>query len=91
MAEFSTRHELAARQIVDAAFAVHDTLGPRVLRAVDRQCSIGEPAAGAIALLWRIGLPGQVRHDRIDPGMDGIMAGWSSWPKRHCQYQSGLA
>jgi GxxExxY protein len=77
MVEPSPEHDLVARQIVDAAFAVHSTLGPGLLESVYEQCLACELEAREIPFLRQVGLPVQYRNKRIDVGyrMDMVVSG----------------
>ena len=68
MAEPSPEHDLVARQIVDAAFAVHDTLGPGLLETVYEQCLACELEAREIPFRWQIVLPVLYRNKLIEVG-----------------------
>jgi GxxExxY protein len=77
MTEPSAEHDLVARQIVDAAFAVHSTLGPGLLESVYEQCLGCELEARDIPFLRQVGLPVQYRNKRIDVGyrIDMVVGG----------------
>ena len=77
MAEPSAEHDLVARQIVDAAFVVHSTLGPGLLESVYEQCLGCELESREIPFLRQVGLPVQYRDRRIDVGyrMDMVVGG----------------
>jgi GxxExxY protein len=77
MAEPSPEHDLVARQIVDAAFAVHDTLGPGLLESVYEQCLACELEAREIPFQRQVTLPVLYRNKRIEVGyrMDLIVGG----------------
>jgi GxxExxY protein len=77
MIEPSPEHDLVARQIVDAAFVVHSTLGPGLLESVYEQCLGCELEAREIPFLKQVGLPVQYRNKRIDVGyrMDMVVGG----------------
>src|ERR1700733_14792520 len=68
MIEPSPEHDLVVRQIVDAAFAVHSTLGPGLLESVYEQCLGCELEAREIPFLKQVGLPVHYRNKRIDVG-----------------------
>lgn len=76
MHEPSPEHDLVARQIVDAAFAVHSSLGPGLLESVYAQCLACELEARSIPLQRQVVLPVQYRNKRIDAGlrMDLVVA-----------------
>jgi GxxExxY protein len=77
MIEPSTEHDLVARQIVDAAFTVHSSLGPGLLETVYEQCLACELEARDIACQRQVALPVQYRNKRIDAGyrMDLVVGG----------------
>ena len=77
MAEPSPEHDLVARQIVDAAFTVHDTLGPGLLESVYEQCLACELEAREIPFQRQVTLPVLYRNKRIEVGyrMDLIVGG----------------
>ncbi|HEY4174969.1 MAG TPA: GxxExxY protein [Rhodopila sp.] len=77
MAEPSPEHDLVARQVVDAAFTVHSTLGPGSLETVYEQCLGCELEARGIPFLRQVGLPVQYRNSRIEVGyrMDMVVGG----------------
>jgi GxxExxY protein len=68
MAEPSTEHDLVAREIVDAAFAVHATLGPGLLESVYEQCLACELEAREIPFQRQVALPVRYRSIQIDAG-----------------------
>jgi GxxExxY protein len=76
MIEPSPEHDLVARQIVDAAFAVRSALGPGLLESVYEQCLGSELEAREIPFLRQVGLPVHYRNKRIDVGyrMDLVVA-----------------
>lgn len=77
MAEPSAEQDLVAREIVDAAFAVHSTLGPGLLESVYEQCLGCELETPGIPFLRRVGLPVRYRNNRIDAGyrIDMVVGG----------------
>jgi GxxExxY protein len=77
MIEPSSEHDLVACQIVDAAFAVHSTLGPGLLESVYEQRLGCELEACEIPFLKQVGLPVRYRNRRIDVGyrMDMVVGG----------------
>jgi GxxExxY protein len=77
MIEPSSRHDFFAREIVDAAFAVHTTLGPGLLGSVYQQCLACELEEREIPFEQQVVLPLQYRHKRIDAGfrMDLVVGG----------------
>ena len=77
MVEPSPAHDLLAQQIVDAAFAVHQALGPGLLESVYEQCLIYELEARAIPFQRQVALPVRYRDKRIDTGyrMDLVVGG----------------
>jgi GxxExxY protein len=77
MSEPSSEHDLLAREIVDAAFAVHTTLGPGLLESVYQQCLVYELEARDIPFQRQVALPVLYRNHRIDAGfrMDIVAGG----------------
>jgi GxxExxY protein len=77
MAEPSPEHDLVARQIVDAAFAVHGTLGPGLLESVYQQCLACELEAREIPFQLQVALPVLYRNKRVEVGyrMDLVVGG----------------
>jgi GxxExxY protein len=77
MIEPSPEHDLVARQIVDAAFAVHSALGPGLLESVYEQCLVYEMEARDMAFQRQVVLPVHYRHNTIDAGfrMDLVVGG----------------
>lgn len=77
MIEPSTRHDLIAREVVDAAFTVHTTLGPGLLESVYEQCLAFELDARNIAFQRQVPLPVIYRDHQIDAGfrMDLVVGG----------------
>jgi GxxExxY protein len=77
MAEPSTEHDPVAREIVDAAFAVHTTLGPGLLESVYQQCLACELEAREIPLQRQVALPVRYQNIQIDAGyrMDLVVGG----------------
>jgi GxxExxY protein len=77
MAEPSAGHDLVAREIVDAAFAVHSALGPGLLESVYEQCLAFELEARDIPFQRQVALPVLYRNRRIDAGfrMDMVVGG----------------
>ncbi|PPQ27292.1 GxxExxY protein [Rhodopila globiformis] len=68
MLEPSLEHDVVARQIVDAAFAVHSVLGPGLLEAVYEQCLAYELETREIPFRRQVVLPICYRGRRIDAG-----------------------
>ena len=77
MAEPSAEHDLVAREVVDAAFAVHSMLGPGLLESVYEQCLAYELEARDIAFRRQVALPVLYRNRRIDAGfrLDMVVGG----------------
>ena len=77
MVEPSPEHDLVARQIVDAAFAVHGTLGPGLLESVYEQCLACELEAREIPFQRQVAAPVLYRDKRIEVGyrMDLVVGG----------------
>jgi GxxExxY protein len=68
MIEPSPEHDLVVRQIVDAAFVVHSTLGPGLLESVYEQCLACELEAREIPFLRQVGFPVCYRNKWINVG-----------------------
>ena len=77
MDEPSPECDLVARQVVDAAFVVHSTLGPGLLESVYHQCLACELEARDIPFLQHVALPVQYRNRRIEVGyrVDMVVGG----------------
>ncbi len=77
MIEPSAAHDRVARAVVDAAFAVHSTLGPGLLESVYQQCLAYELEARAVPFVRQVALPVIYRNNRIDAGfrMDMVVGG----------------
>ena len=77
MFEPSPDHDPTARQIVDAAFAVHTGLGPGLLESVYEQCLVCELEARAVPFERQVVRPVRYRDRRIDAGfrMDLVVGG----------------
>ena len=77
MSEPSAEHDLVAREIVDAAFAVHSAPGPGLLESVYEQCLAYELEARGILFQRQVLLPVFYRNNKIDAGfrMDMIIGG----------------
>ena len=77
MAEPSAEHDLVAREVVDAAFAVHSMLGPGLLESVYEQCLAYELEARDVAFQRQVALPVRYRNRRIDAGfrLDMVVGG----------------
>ena len=75
MSEPSAEHDLVAREIVDAAFAVHSALDPGLLEQVYEQCLAYEMEARGIPFQRQVLLPVFYRNNKIDAGfrMDMII------------------
>jgi len=68
MLEPSVDHDIAARQIVDAAFAVHRTLGPGLLESVYEQCLAHELTIRNFHVARQVALPVSYRGVMIEAG-----------------------
>jgi GxxExxY protein len=77
MAEPSSEGDLVTWRIVDAAFAVHDALGPGLLEPVCKQCLACELKARGILLQREVVLPVRYRDIQIGAGyrMDLVVGG----------------
>jgi len=77
MSEPSAEHDLIAREIVDAAFAVHSALGPDLLESVYEPCLAYELETRYLVVQRQIMLPVFYRGLRIDAGfrMDMVVGG----------------
>ena len=77
MSEPSTQHDLIAREIVDAAFAVHNALGPGLLESVYEPCLAYELQTRHLAVQRQVELPVFYRDLRLDAGfrMDMVVDG----------------
>ena len=64
----STGHDEIARQVVDAAFAVHVALGPGLLESVYEQCLAYELETRNLRVARQVALPVQYREIRLDAG-----------------------
>ncbi len=64
--EPSKEHDRVAREIVDAAFAVHLALGPGLLELVYEQCLLYELVARGLAIERQVAVPVIYRGIRID-------------------------
>jgi GxxExxY protein len=69
LVEPSTEHDRIAREIVDAAFAVHKALGPWLLESVYEQCLSRELAARSIPIEHQVAVPVVYRGLRIEAGL----------------------
>ena len=67
--EPSAAHDAAARQIVDAAFAVHSALGPGLLESVYEQCLVCELRSRNLIVARQVALPIYYRDIVIDGGL----------------------
>jgi GxxExxY protein len=68
VSEPSTSHDAVARQIVDAAFAVHSALGPGLLESVYEQCLAHELRSRNLQVATQVPLPVQYREVLIEIG-----------------------
>ena len=68
MIEPSREHDVAARQIVDSAFAVHTALGPGLLESVYERCLEYELKSRALDVACQVALPVIYRDVSIDAG-----------------------
>jgi GxxExxY protein len=77
MSEPSSEHDGLAREIVDAAFAIHAGLGPGLLESVYEQCMAYEFEARGVPFRRQVALPVFCRNHRIDAGfrMDMVVGG----------------
>ena len=77
MNEPSAEHDRVARQVVDAAFAVHSALGPGLLESVYEQCLAYELSARGVPVQRQVAVPVTYRDVRIDAGfrMDMVVEG----------------
>ena len=77
MSEPSTQHDLIAREIVDAAFAVHSALGPGLLESVYESCLSYGLETRHLAVQRQVELPVFYRDLRLDAGfrMDMVVDG----------------
>jgi GxxExxY protein len=66
--EPSELHDRIARQIVDAAYQVHVTLGPGLLESVYEQCLAYELESRHLIIARQVALPVQYREIRLDAG-----------------------
>jgi GxxExxY protein len=69
LVEPSTEHDRVAHQIVDAAFAVHNALGPGLLESVYEQCFSFELATRSLPVERQIPVPVVYRGLRIEAGL----------------------
>ncbi len=63
------RADRAARSVVDAALAVHRTLGPGLLESVYEDCLAHELALREVPITRQVALPIVYRGLRIEPGL----------------------
>src|SRR5271157_4393182 len=77
MSEPSAEHDLIAREIVDAAFAVHSALGPGLLESVYEPCLAYELETRHLVVQRQVTLPVFYRDLRLDAGfrMDLVVGG----------------
>jgi GxxExxY protein len=68
MPELSIEYEALAREIVDAAFAVHSALGPGLLESVYEQCLAAELELRNIPFQRQIAMPVLYRGMRLEAG-----------------------
>ncbi len=68
MIELSPEHDVVARQIVDAAFAIHKTLGPGLLESVYEQCLAYELRSRSLQVECQVALPVRYRDIQIEIG-----------------------
>jgi GxxExxY protein len=68
MSEPSAKHDLIAREIVDAAFAVHSALGPGLLESVYAPCLAYELETRHLLVQRQVMLPVFYRDLRLDAG-----------------------
>ena len=61
--------DLVARQVVDAAFAVHSTLGPGLIESVYEQCLCHELAERGLDFKRQLSLPVLYKGVRLDGGL----------------------
>ena len=68
MIELSPEHDIVARQIVDAAFSIHKTLGPGLLESVYEQCLAYELRSRSLQVECQVALPVRYRDIQIEIG-----------------------
>ena len=68
MIELSPEHDVIARQVVDAAFAVHKALGPGLLESVYEQCLAHEMHTRSFRIDCQVALPVRYREIEIQIG-----------------------
>ena len=61
--------DLVARQVVDAAFAVHSTLGPGLIESVYERCLCHELAERGLDFKRQLSLPVLYKGVRLDGGL----------------------
>ena len=66
--EPTTQEDLIAREIVDAALAVHKALGPGLLESIYEQCLGFELTSRALAVERQVALPVRYRGHQLDGG-----------------------
>lgn len=66
--EPSRGHDATARQVVDAAFAVHSTLGPSLLESVYEHCLDRELRSRNLVVARQVAVPLVYRNEPIDAG-----------------------
>jgi len=69
MVEIPADQEVIARQIVDAAFTVHSTLGPGLLESVYEQCLAHELRLRNLRVDRQIALPVRYKDIQLDAGL----------------------
>jgi GxxExxY protein len=68
VSEPTAEEDHVARQVVDAAFAVHSALGPGLLESVYEQCLACELGIRGLSVGRQVGVPVVYRDTRIDVG-----------------------
>jgi GxxExxY protein len=68
-AELTSDHNRVSGAVVDAAFRVHNTLGPGLLESVYEHCLVHELASRNLAFSRQLALPIVYRDLRIDGGL----------------------
>ena len=66
MIEPTIEHNRVAREIVDAAFAVHKALGPGLLESAYEQCLASELTKRGVSIQRQVGLPIVYQGERIE-------------------------
>ena len=77
VSEPSAEHDLVAREIVDAAFCVHTSLGPGLLESVYADCLAYDLEDRGIVFSRQVGMPLTYRNRRVGGGlrMDMVVGG----------------